>query len=139
MSKQRPKNKPKTTTAAPSGAPRVSPMLLWAGFTLVILAAMGLYAFFGGRGGEDTTAVTPYPMEISVQEAAAKRDAGAFILDVREQFEWDDYHIPRRNPDSPGGTGFPRERNPRRPGDCGGLPLRQPQSRRPRHSQSVWS
>jgi rhodanese-related sulfurtransferase len=94
MSKQRPKNKPKTTTAAPSGAPRVSPMLLWAGFTLVILAAMGLYAFFGGRGGEDTTAVTPYPMEISVQEAAAKRDAGAFILDVREQFEWDDYHIP---------------------------------------------
>ncbi len=26
-------------------------------------------------------------------EAAAKRDAGAFILDVREPSEWADYHI----------------------------------------------
>ena len=32
--------------------------------------------------------------EITVAEAAARRDAGAFILDVREPEEWDEYHIP---------------------------------------------
>jgi rhodanese-related sulfurtransferase len=29
-----------------------------------------------------------------VAETAAKRDAGAFILDVRTQEEWNEYHIP---------------------------------------------
>jgi len=32
--------------------------------------------------------------EISVVQAAEKRSAGAFILDVREQDEWDAVHIP---------------------------------------------
>jgi rhodanese-related sulfurtransferase len=32
--------------------------------------------------------------EISVEEAAKLRDQGAFILDVREQSEWDQFHIP---------------------------------------------
>jgi rhodanese-related sulfurtransferase len=35
-----------------------------------------------------------YPLEVSVPEAAALRDSGAFILDVREQHEWDEYHVP---------------------------------------------
>ena len=34
------------------------------------------------------------PAEISVAEAAAKRDAGAFILDVRQPDEWNAVHIP---------------------------------------------
>jgi rhodanese-related sulfurtransferase len=34
------------------------------------------------------------PLEISPAEVAAGRDAGAFILDVREPDEWDEYHIP---------------------------------------------
>jgi rhodanese-related sulfurtransferase len=34
------------------------------------------------------------PAEISVAEAAAKRDAGAFILDVRQPDEWNTVHIP---------------------------------------------
>ena len=36
----------------------------------------------------------PLPDTISVAETAAKRDAGAFILDVRTQEEWNEYHIP---------------------------------------------
>lgn len=39
------------------------------------------------------TASTSLPREISVQDAAAKRDAGAFILDVRRPDEWNQYHI----------------------------------------------
>jgi len=33
------------------------------------------------------------PAEISVAEAAAKRSAGAFILDVREPSEWNESHL----------------------------------------------
>jgi phage shock protein E len=34
------------------------------------------------------------PDTISVAEAAAKRDTGAFVLDVRQPDEWNEYHIP---------------------------------------------
>lgn len=33
------------------------------------------------------------PKEITIQEAATRRDQGAFILDVREPSEWADMHI----------------------------------------------
>ena len=39
-------------------------------------------------------ATAPLPDTISVAEAAAKRDAGAFVLDVRDPDEWNEYHIP---------------------------------------------
>lgn len=32
--------------------------------------------------------------EVTVETAAQMRDEGAFILDVREQSEWDQFHIP---------------------------------------------
>jgi rhodanese-related sulfurtransferase len=94
VSKRRPKSKPKGGAAAPAAPikPRFPSVALWAAFSVVILAAMGLYALFGGRGGAETAVA--YPAEISVEEAVAKREAGAFILDVREQFEWDESHIP---------------------------------------------
>jgi rhodanese-related sulfurtransferase len=34
------------------------------------------------------------PAEINVAEASTLRDKGAFILDVREPFEWQQFHIP---------------------------------------------
>ena len=34
------------------------------------------------------------PAEVSVADAAKKRDAGAFILDVRTPEEWNEYHVP---------------------------------------------
>lgn len=34
-----------------------------------------------------------FPAEISVAEAATKRDQGAFILDVRTPEEWADFHV----------------------------------------------
>ena len=36
----------------------------------------------------------PLPLEVSVDEAASLRDAGAFMLDVREPEEWMAGHIP---------------------------------------------
>jgi rhodanese-related sulfurtransferase len=34
------------------------------------------------------------PTEVTVAQASKLRDQGAFILDVREQSEWDQFHIP---------------------------------------------
>ncbi|MEP7356007.1 MAG: rhodanese-like domain-containing protein [Anaerolineales bacterium] len=54
---------------------------------VVALAAFGVWS-----------ALTPTPagtpLEVSVAEAATQRDAGAFILDVREPDEWDEFHVP---------------------------------------------
>jgi rhodanese-related sulfurtransferase len=41
-----------------------------------------------------SSARPPLPAEVSVAEAAKKRDAGAFILDVRTPEEWTEYHVP---------------------------------------------
>ena len=39
-------------------------------------------------------ALKPLPAEINANEAKAMQDAGAFMLDVREQSEWDEMHMP---------------------------------------------
>ena len=44
--------------------------------------------------GRNAAGPDPLPLEISVAQAAAGREAGAFILDVREPDEWDEFHIP---------------------------------------------
>ena len=63
--------------------------LVWG---IVALFLLGLSAvWFVSQG----TAGTPdYPREISVTDAVAKRDAGAFLLDVRQPSEWNDFHVP---------------------------------------------
>jgi rhodanese-related sulfurtransferase len=43
---------------------------------------------------QSTTESTNYPPEVSVEEAVARRDAGAFLLDVRRLEEWNEYHVP---------------------------------------------
>lgn len=40
------------------------------------------------------TGLMTLPPNVNISEAAALRDAGAFMLDVREPFEWDEYHMP---------------------------------------------
>jgi len=40
------------------------------------------------------SSAAPLPAEISIADAAAKRDAGAFVLDVRQPDEWNEAHIP---------------------------------------------
>lgn len=63
--------------------------LLWGVIALVILGLGAVWLM-----SRNTTAASSYPLEISVEQAAAKREAGAFILDVREQEEWNEAHIP---------------------------------------------
>ena len=64
--------------------------LLWAGLGIILVVIEGVFLF--KRGNAD--AGEKLPLEISVSEAATLRDAGAFILDVREPSEWNESHIP---------------------------------------------
>jgi rhodanese-related sulfurtransferase len=61
---------------------------------LVVVAGVLALAAWRGLQGQAATAPGALPAEISVAEAAQQRDAGAFILDVREQDEWEQVHIP---------------------------------------------
>ncbi|BCX02174.1 MAG: hypothetical protein KatS3mg053_0112 [Candidatus Roseilinea sp.] len=72
------------------------------GLALVLLAGCASTSALGVRAANSPPAaqqqvgasLTALPPNIGVSEAAALRDAGAFMLDVREPFEWDEYHMP---------------------------------------------
>lgn len=64
-------------------------LLLWG---LVAILALGVSAVW--FTSLNTSEANSLPGEISVTEALAKRDAGAFILDVREPDEWNQFHVP---------------------------------------------
>lgn len=63
--------------------------LLWG---LIAVAVLGAIVWFVSRG--TAGAANSLPREITVAEAVAKRDAGAFILDVRQPEEWNEFHVP---------------------------------------------
>jgi len=75
--------------------PKNKPVIENPAFWIVIGAAILLFVagmLFFQRGDGGTAA--KIGAEISVSEALAKREAGAFILDVRQPEEWQEYHIP---------------------------------------------
>lgn len=63
---------------------------LWIGLMVVILAVAGCTA---PQSAQPTVAAA-LPPEITVAQAAQKRDQGAFFVDVRELSEWTQFHIP---------------------------------------------
>ncbi len=65
-----------------------NPFWIWGIVALLVLGLFGVW--FTSHGTSQSSA---NPQEISVAEALAKKDAGAFILDVREPSEWNDFHI----------------------------------------------
>ncbi len=77
MTKRKPKRKAKK-----------QPIWLWIGvigILLIVLVGITLKSQISSQ---------PLPGEISVKEAYQKYTEGAFVLDVRTQEEWDEYHIP---------------------------------------------
>ena len=61
--------------------------------TLVIIAG-GAWAIFGNNTDSPAAVQSSQPLEIDVDEAYEKYQAGDYVLDVRTQEEWDDFHIP---------------------------------------------
>jgi rhodanese-related sulfurtransferase len=64
-------------------------LLVWGAIALVFVVAIGWTIAGGGPA-----TIGGLPSEISVADAVAKRDGGAFILDVRQPEEWNETHIP---------------------------------------------
>ena len=62
---------------------------LWGGVGFIALIAV-VWMVLGGNSNTGSN----LPSEVSVSEALAKRDSGAFILDVRQPDEWNEGHIP---------------------------------------------
>lgn len=88
MSKK--KNRPKTAAPAQPNFP------VWL-IAVIVLAVAGLGAFWALNSAttpSTANSAPALPNEISVRTAFEKRDQGAFILDVREPFEWEAVHIP---------------------------------------------
>jgi rhodanese-related sulfurtransferase len=59
----------------------------------VILVGVAGFALIK-PGNEPSAAVAELPAEISVDEAFARYEQGAFVLDVRTPEEWAEYHAP---------------------------------------------
>jgi rhodanese-related sulfurtransferase len=89
QSQQKPQ--PQPARKSQSGRLPVWAIVAGAAALIVIVIAVVLVTNQGSQGG---AAVQALPREITVQQAASMRDAGAFILDVREPSEWADFHIP---------------------------------------------
>ena len=64
---------------------------MWLVGLLLVVVAAGAVVVWRGMSGSATPRALA---EVTVAEAAAKRAAGAFILDVREPDEWEAFHVP---------------------------------------------
>jgi rhodanese-related sulfurtransferase len=62
---------------------------------LIILMATAGFLFIQNNGQASTNGTgSNLPKDVSVAEAARLREQGAFMLDVREPYEWNEAHIP---------------------------------------------
>ena len=65
-----------------------STLWMWGIIVLIVLGASAIWF------SSQSSAASSYPREITVSDAVAKREAGAFILDVRQPEEWNEFHVP---------------------------------------------
>lgn len=64
---------------------------LWT-MPLLVIAIVAALLIFGQAAS--TPAANQLPGEVSVKQAVEMQAAGAFVLDVRTQEEWNEYHAP---------------------------------------------
>ncbi len=62
------------------------PFVILGGIVLALIIGILIYT----QAGSSQKGI----VEISPEEAFARYQAGAFLLDVRDQEEWDEYHVP---------------------------------------------
>jgi rhodanese-related sulfurtransferase len=83
MSKHKKKVQPKATRTN-----------YWMWGLLAVLLLVVASGFLINQLNGDTTQTASLPREVSISQAAELRDQGAFMLDVREPLEWDEFHMP---------------------------------------------
>lgn len=89
------KENPRSVTDVKLLAPRQRGSWSWIGLLLALLAAASVsIAACGTSPAPEAEAPAAPPGEISVDEAYQKYQEGVFLLDVRTQEEWDEFHAP---------------------------------------------
>ena len=84
---------PQSKKGKPSPKKTAQPkMPLWMLLTIILVAVAAVGALALVLLNQDNGKVLP--ATVTVQEAYELYNQGAFVLDVREQSEWDEYHIP---------------------------------------------
>jgi rhodanese-related sulfurtransferase len=61
---------------------------------LLVIVGIVIYLILQAGGRTGTNEPASLPSQISVSEAYSKYQSGAFVLDVRTQEEWDEFHAP---------------------------------------------
>jgi rhodanese-related sulfurtransferase len=92
MSKKSSVERKKLAAKAAAKKKQNNTLLMVGGIGLVVLIAVAAIFLLGNQN--QASAVAGIPAEISVEQAYQKYEDGAFVLDVRTQEEWDDYHAP---------------------------------------------
>ena len=59
-----------------------------------VLRVMVLVTLTSGLLAACQSNTVPLPKEVSIAEAVSLRNDGAFVLDVRQPEEWNEYHVP---------------------------------------------
>ena len=62
------------------------------GAVLVLILALVGWAIIDGFSSPEAVTAEALPAEVTIQEAYQLVEEGAFLLDVREQNEWDEFH-----------------------------------------------
>jgi predicted ribosomally synthesized peptide with SipW-like signal peptide len=93
MSKQKPKqiSKRMQKRAEQRRKKRITQISIIA--VVVVMIVGTTWAYFSNKAATQI-ADEAFPMEVSVDEAYEMYQGDAFVLDVRTQEEWDDYHAP---------------------------------------------
>ena len=78
------------TKQEPVNTQKGIPMWGWAAAVVLLIAIVGAVVLSQNQ----PSGAVSLPAEISIDQAAKKRDQGALILDVREPSEWTQFHIP---------------------------------------------
>jgi rhodanese-related sulfurtransferase len=65
----------------------------WIGAAVIVVVGLGIGALVWRQVGTANSGKSPMSATVSVPEAARLRDAGAFVLDVREPAEWASFHL----------------------------------------------
>lgn len=87
-------SKKQTQNKQPTKSGKQNSIWLIAGIAGIILLVTAGFLFLNNQNNAPASVAANLPKEISVDEAALKRDQGAFILDVRQPEEWQEYHVP---------------------------------------------
>lgn len=85
------KSKKHFRSAKPS--PRINPLIVGAAVVAIVVVA-GIAAASLLNRPPVAASTAGLPAQVSVNEAVTLREKGAFVLDVRQPEEWNEFHMP---------------------------------------------